>query len=263
MAQRFERETLYWEKDGHLAQIVLNRPERLNAQDVQWTRDLTEATADVGADDAIRVVILRGSGRAFCAGLNLKLMAQEEFPWEFYEKHEAALKNFEDMDKMVIAAVNGHCVGGGVQVIAACDIRIARTDARFFVPAVQEALPPGMATYRLPRLIGLGPAKRVLLLGQPFDAAEAYRIGLIDYLAPPERFEAQIMEVAEVFLRYPGTGVHAAKRLMSHALDTDRDAFMDTYYYATLRACLDSPEYAAARDTMRDRERWPSATHKV
>lgn len=242
-------ETMLLEKQGALARLTFNRPQALNAQNVRWIAELNAIVDDLAAEEAIRVVIVRGAGRAFCAGIDLKVLAQDGFPRQWFTDHERALRQLELLDKMVVAGIHGPCIGGGVQVAACCDFRVATTDALFRVPAVHEGLVPGMSIYRLPRLIGLGPAKRVVLLGDSFDAHEAKTMGLVDYVVPPEALDAKLAEIADLFLNTPGTAVRRAKQLMRQAFELPFDTFKQQFD-AALDECLASPEHATAKQTL-------------
>jgi enoyl-CoA hydratase/carnithine racemase len=188
------------EKDGGRARIALNRPARLNALDLALVVALEEAARAVAADPDVAVVLVEGRGRSFCSGLDLDMFAAEGMSLGFYRAQERALRLLETMDKTVIAVIHGHCVGGGVQIAAACDIRVASTDATLALPAVDEGLFPGMAPFRLPRLVGKGRAASLILTGRPVGAEEAERIGLANEVVPEgralERAQALAREIA-------------------------------------------------------------------
>ena len=232
--------------DGPLAQITLNRPVVLNAMNMEWVEGFDAAVSAVAAAPDVRVVLVRGAGRAFCAGLDLNMYAREGMPDGFYELQERAFRKLELIDKITIAALHGHCLGGGVQLAIACDIRVCATDCRIGLPAINEGLFPGMAPLRLLQLIGPGPARRLILSGEVIGPDEALRLGLIDHLAPAERFDAEVADVVQQYLAAPPTAAIATKRLIRRALDTS----FDTIYEESRRLlaeCLASPEAAAAR----------------
>ena len=240
------------EREGKLARITLNRPEVLNAQNLEWVQGLNVAVDQVSADPQVQLVLIQGAGRSFCSGLDLNMMAAEGMPAGFYEGHEQALCRIESMDKIVVAALHGHCLGGGLQLAIACDIRICSTDCQIGLPAVNEGLFPGLAPFRLPRLIGLGPARRLILSGEPIDAQEALGIGLVDHLVPAEGFKSGLAEVLESYLRAPATASVASKKLMKLMFDAPRE----TVYQESLpllRACLESPELRDAGETWKRR----------
>jgi enoyl-CoA hydratase/carnithine racemase len=213
---------------------------------MEWVEGLDAAVSAVAAAPNVRVVLVRGTGRAFCAGLDLNMYTREGMPPGFYELQERAFRKLELMDKITIAALHGHCLGGGVQLAIACDIRVCAADCRIGVPAIHEGLFPGMAPLRLLQLIGLGPARRLILTGTVIGPDEALRLGLIDHLVPAERFDMGVADVVRQYLAAPATAAIATKRLIRRALDMSFDMI-----YAESRQllaeCLASPEAAAAR----------------
>jgi len=153
-----------------------------------------------------------------------------------------------------IAAINGHCLGGGLQLALVCDYRIARADASIGLPAVKECLIPSMALYRLPRLIGAARAAELIMTGEPISAARAEEYGLVHLVVPQIDFARAVGECIERFLALPRTSVAWSKRLMAHAFDLDFNAFR-RQMEAGLAECLASPEHRAAMDEIRRRLR--------
>jgi enoyl-CoA hydratase len=225
------------------ASIELNRPERLNAMNLSLVGALAEAAERVAAEPEVDLVVVRGRGRAFCAGLDLDMFAAEAMPPEFYRRQEAALRRFETMDKIVVAAIQGYCIGGGVQIAAACDVRVASPDAVLALPAGQEGLFPGMAPYRLPRLIGKGRAASLILTGRRIGAEEALAIGLVDDVGD---LDAAI----DAYAAAPPAAAAASKRLIARSYEASfEDALAESE--ALLEECLRSPDVAAARRARR------------
>lgn len=235
------------EYDGPLARITLNRPEKLNAMDLLWVQGLEAAVSQVAAKADVRVVLVGGAGRAFCAGLDLDMMVREGMPPGFYELQERAFCGLELMDKITIAVLHGYCLGGGVQLAISCDIRICSTQCRIGLPAINEGLFPAMAPFRLPRLIGLGAARRLILSGEVIGPEEALRLGLIDHLVLADNFDAGVAEVVERYLAAPSAASIASKRLMKQALD---NAFETVYEESQkwLVDCLASAGVEAAKE---------------
>ena len=130
--------------EGPLARITLNRPEVLNAENLAWVEGLGVAVAEVAADPNVRVVLVRGAGRAFCAGMDRDMLSQSGLPAGFYEAQEQAFRALEQMDKITVAALHGYCLGGGLQLAVACDIRICSTDCRLGLPAGELGLVPSV-----------------------------------------------------------------------------------------------------------------------
>ncbi len=241
------------EYDGPLARITLNRPEKLNAINLAWVQELDAAVRTVAARPDVRVVVVRGAGRAFCAGLDLDMLAREGMPPDLFALQEHAFRGLEVMDKITIAILHGYCLGGGVQLAISCDIRISSTDCRIGLPAINEGLFPGMAPFRLPRLIGFGPARRLILSGEVIGPEEALRLGLIDYVVPADNFEAGLTEVLQQYLAAPATAAVASKRLMRRAFDAPFErVYRESEQF--LLDCLASPEVDAARKTWIQRQ---------
>src|SRR5207245_251370 len=162
-----------------------------------------------------------GAGRAFCTGVDLKALAADRFHLEDFVAWEDAMTAMERMDALFIAAINGHCLGGGLQLALVCDYRLASADARLGLPAVKERLIPSMSLYRLPRLIGLARAHELILLGEPISAREAEQIGLVNRVVAPSDFEAELARAShgracglscEDARRVPGDDVARAGR---------------------------------------------------
>ena len=127
---------------GEVGEIVLNRPERLNAMNLAWVTDLAAAVTVLAADPP-EIVVVRGEGRAFCSGMDLDMLAADGMPERFYPLQEEAFRGLEELDRLVVAQIHGYCLGGGLQLALACDLRIASADAVLGLPAAREGLPPG------------------------------------------------------------------------------------------------------------------------
>jgi enoyl-CoA hydratase/carnithine racemase len=239
---------------GPVATITLNRPEVLNAANLAFSEDFETVVDAVAAEPDVRVVLVRGAGRAFSAGLDLDMQGGSTAPklLEFFERQERTRSRLEALDQITIAAVHGYCVGGGLQLAIACDIRVCSIDCKLGLPAVLEGIIPGMAPVRLPRLIGLGPARRLVLSGELVAAEEALRLGMVDYVVPAERFEEETAAVVETYLKVPPAAARASKRLMRRAFEEPL-ATLEAEMLPMIEACLDSPEAAAAAQAWRDR----------
>jgi enoyl-CoA hydratase len=198
-------ETLTLEKEGATRVITLNRPERLNAMNYQMTADLEKAIAEVEEDEAARVIILTGAGRGFCAGADMKELSQTGAKRLPIHRRYTFFNKLEDSEKPVIAAINGACNGGGLELALCCDLRIASETATFGLGEVKlGVIPAGGGTARLPRLIGVGRAKEFLYFGDRVNAEEAHRIGLINRVVPSEKLKEEAKKwAAELGERAP------------------------------------------------------------
>ena len=187
-------------RDG-ITTITVNRPEKLNALNGTVIAELGQAIDAAAGDPSTKGVILTGAGpKAFVAGADIAELATQS-PLESKARSlagQAVFRRFEALRKPVVAAVNGFCLGGGCELAMACHIRVASESARFGQPEVKLGIGPGYGgTVRLPRLVGRGRALELLLTGEMIDAKEAWRIGLVNRVVPPE----QLLPESEALLR--------------------------------------------------------------
>ncbi len=208
---------LEYKKEGRIAIFTLNRPEALNAIDPKTAEELSQALIDFRNDNELWVGIITGAGeRAFCAGADIRTM----LPWMKANRGEVwrlppTIMRGLDLWKPMIAAVNGACLGGGLEIALACDIRIAAENATFGLPEVRLGLIPGWGgTQRLPRVIPLAKAAEILLTGRPIDAQEAYRIGLVNKVVPLGELMSEAKKMAEALCEPGPLAVRAAKQAM-------------------------------------------------
>jgi enoyl-CoA hydratase len=240
--------------DGPVARVTLDRPAVLNAGDAEWVRDLNDVVARLARIPEARVVVVTGAGRAFSTGVDLDALAGGRFGLADFVAWEDAMTAMERMDRLFIAAINGHCLGGGLQLTLACDYRLAADDARLGLPAVKECLIPSMSLYRLPRLIGAARARELILFGETIDAATAERYGLVNRVVPAADLERAVDETVQKFLALPPASVRASKRLTARAFDLSFDAFRREMQ-EEFKICLDSDEHRRAMDAIRARRR--------
>jgi len=210
-------QTLIVERAGAVAVVTLNRPEVLNALNLQMLAELRDAIAGFDADDSLRAIILTGSGpRAFAAGADiaeLNALDSARAGEEQARRGQALTASFERLRVPVIAAVNGFALGGGCELAMACDIRIASANARFGQPEVNLGLLPGYGgTQRATRLLGEGWAMYLCLTGEMIDAPEALRIGLVQRVTAPEALLDEAQRIAALIAAKGPLAVAAAKR---------------------------------------------------
>ena len=206
-----------YKKEGRIAIFTINRPEALNAINVPAIQELHEAMIDFRDDPELWVGIITGAGdKAFCAGADIKDMLpfmKEHLPDE--RAIPATPMRGLELWKPLIAAINGNALGGGLELALACDIRIASEKAQLGLPEVTLGLIPGWGgTQRLPRMVPWCKAAELVLTGKPVDAQEAYRIGLVNAVVPPEAVMPTAREWAEVICRAGPLAVRAAKEAM-------------------------------------------------
>src|SRR5262249_7834001 len=217
------------ERRGAIAEITLNRPEVLNAENWAMARELHAVLDELYASKEIRAVIVTGRGRAFSSGVDLKALANGELGIEWFRSFDEAMLRIERLDALTVAKIRGYAIGGGLQVAMACDLRVATPETRFGLPAVMEALIPGMGTYRLPRFIGLGRARRLALTGELIGAEEAQRIGLIDYVVEEQQLDEKVETLIGGVMKGSAVARGFTKRLLTRAFEQSFHDAMDEY----------------------------------
>lgn len=213
---------------GGVSVIQLNRPEKMNAIGALTRKQLGEAIKQAERDDAVRVVVLTGSGRAFCSGADVTEMVQgagmrtpEDVGNVLRGEYMPMLARLRTMAKPVIAAMNGPAVGIGASFALACDIRIATPEAYIMEAFVNIGLAPdGGVSWLLPRLAGTGVAYEMFFTGKPLAAADAHRLGVINRIVPADRLEAEVTELAGHLASQPAGAMASAKRAVLHSLDS-------------------------------------------
>ena len=179
-----EMQNVKVEREGHLAVVHVDRPSKLNALDDLTIAELSAAVAALDDDDAVGAIIVTGAGeKAFVAGADIQVLAKQGVldGKENARRGQALTLRMENCRKPVIAAINGFALGGGLELALACDVRFASDNAKVGLPEVSLGIIPGYGgTQRLPRLVGSGVALQMILQGDPIDAQEALRIGLVN-----------------------------------------------------------------------------------
>jgi E-phenylitaconyl-CoA hydratase len=258
---------VHFEPEGHVAWITLDRPEALNAIDPESNVALIAAWKRFRDEDQLRVAVLTGSGtKAFCAGVDLKRMG------DFYQNtpperrveiwnREAGIggitRNLE-VGKPIIAAINGICLGGGLELALACDIRLASENATFGLPEVRWAIIPGQGgTQRLPRTVPVAVALEMILTAQPIDAARAMAVGLVNQVYPSSRLMEEARAMAQLIVTHPPRAVQAALKAVRGglALPLSEGLRLEQELADPLR---DSPDNREARAAFREKRapRW-------
>jgi enoyl-CoA hydratase len=221
-------ENIILEKEGYLATLYINRPKALNALNKDTLTEIRAAVDDIAADREIKVVIIAGSGeKAFVAGADIAYMqplsAAEGRAFSDYG--EKTLRMIELLEKPVIAVIKGFALGGGCELAMACDIRLAADNALFGQPEVGLGVIPGFGgTQRLPRLIGSGRAKELTFTAATINAAEAYRIGLVNHVYPVD----EVMDAAQKMAAKIAGTASLAVGFAKHAIDRGMQADLDT-----------------------------------
>jgi 2-(1,2-epoxy-1,2-dihydrophenyl)acetyl-CoA isomerase len=216
---RTEPAVVGYEVQSGVAWIRLNRPERMNAVNGELRRALVDAVKRADRDEAVRVVVVTGAGRAFCAGADVREFGNREGAVEDIRgEYEFLLGRLHTMPKPTIAAMNGVAAGIGASLALSCDIRYAVPESSFVEAFVKIGLTvDGGATWLLPRLIGTGRALEVMYTGDPLGAVEAERLGLVNRVVAPEELEAVVRSLAERLAAGPTLALGAIKRSVNYA----------------------------------------------
>ena len=229
-------ETILYEKQNGVATITLNRPQALNAFTSQMNREFFNALRDAEKDGETRLIMITGAGRAFCAGQDLKERSPGQkgsLGQSLREKYNPIILRIRGMEKIVLAAVNGIAAGAGCNLALACDLRIASEEARFIEAFVRVGLAPDCGgSFFLPRLVGLSKAMELFLLGEPVDAQEALRIGLVAKVVPSDEFPGRAREMAERLARGPRS-IGLIKRAVNRNLQSELESQLE--YEANLQ----------------------------
>lgn len=249
------------ERRGHVGWLALNKPERHNALGPEFWREMPQVVASLDADPEVRVIVLTGAGPSFTSGLDLMRMAaelplhtsaepdgaQKQRLHALIRSMQACITCVERCRVPVIASVSGYCLGGGIDLITACDVRLCSADATFSVRETRLAMVADVGTLqRLPLLVGAGRARELVYTGRDFGAAEALAMGLVEQVLPDRAtLDAAAQALAEQIAANAPLAVQGAKRVL---VEADR-ARIDTglEYVATWNAAhLDTQDLRAA-----------------
>ncbi|HNX92566.1 MAG TPA: short-chain-enoyl-CoA hydratase [Syntrophomonas sp.] len=218
------------EEEIDLAILTINRPQAMNALNYDTLQEIKAAVLQISADNHIKALIITGTGeKAFVAGADIAYMENLTAIQgrEFGALGQSVFSAVENLAIPVIAAVNGFALGGGCELAMACDIRLASEKARFGQPEVGLGITPGFGgTQRLARLIGAGPAKELIFTGMNIDAAEAYRIGLVNHVYPADSLMDEARKLAQKMISNAPVAVSLCKTAINKGLQTDIDTAM-------------------------------------
>ncbi|HCJ56564.1 MULTISPECIES: short-chain-enoyl-CoA hydratase [Lutispora] len=213
-------------QDGRVGIIAINRPKALNALNTKVLLELDAVLDELEKNPEVYVIVLTGEGKAFVAGADIEEM-KDMTPDEarkFAELGSRVFKKLEIINKPVIAAVNGYALGGGCELAMACDIIIAGEQAKFGQPETGLGITPGFGgTQRLPRIVGTKRAKEIIFTGEIIGAEEAYRIGLVNKVVPPNTSFQAAIEMAKKIASKGQIAVRNAKAAINRGIETDID----------------------------------------
>ncbi len=244
-------QTILYTKENGVATLTLNRPRQLNALNEQMILEILDAVKKTAADKEIKVLILTGAGRAFCFGADISAFQQEEASSassaaNLLPKAQEIIRSMVNMDKPIIAALNGFATGLGLDLALACDLRIAAERAKLGEAFITMGLvPDGGGTFFLPRLVGLGKAAELIFIGEAISSSEAERIGMINRVVPTADLEKNARELALKLAQSPSPALGLAKRLLWKNLQANIDEALQAEAESQ-KFCLQSSDHHEA-----------------
>jgi len=222
-------ECMILEKEENIATLTFNRPDARNAVNNQVRAEFAAAVEDIAADDDIRVMILTGKGKAFASGVDIKEF-NKTTPYHAHNLYRLG-ERVEKLEKPVIAAVNGYCLGGGNEIAMGCDIIVASERAKFGQPEINIGIiPGGGGTQRLPRLIGVAKAKELIFTGDIISAEEAYNLGLVNHVVPEDQLMEKAKEIAKKIAIKSSAALKLAKQAINHGMQTSLETGLKYEY---------------------------------
>jgi 2-(1,2-epoxy-1,2-dihydrophenyl)acetyl-CoA isomerase len=226
-------ETVLYEKEGGVANIALNRPEKLNAFDGTLHDELYTALGEAAEDEEIRCIVVQGEGRGFSAGADLAQVVKEahgepDLGEYLRSTYSQLVKRMVGIEKPVIAVLHGPVYGAGVGLALACDLRVAAENTKFSVAFVKIGLMPDAGvTFFLPRVVGLGRAMEMSMLGDAVDAEEAYRIGLVNKVVADDSLSEEARILAEHLAARPTGALGRIKHALYASFETDLETALE------------------------------------
>ncbi|WP_070119401.1 enoyl-CoA hydratase-related protein [Bacillus marinisedimentorum] len=227
-------ETIRYELKGHVAEITLNRPDKLNAFTAQMNKEVTAAVKKASRDQGVRCLVITGAGRAFCAGQDLAEVTDDMDHAEVIRSnYRPMILALSECEKPVVAAVNGTAAGAGMSLALACDFRLLSEKASFMEAFIHVGLVPDSGNlYYLPRLVGHAKALELAVLGEKISAQEAKEIGLATKVIAPETFEQETALFADKLAEMPTKAIGLIKRYLQESWETDLDGMLEKEAYA-------------------------------
>jgi len=244
--------TLIYEKKENIGLLTINRPEKMNAISQELTAELSLLLDEIENDNELRVIVITGAGdKAFVAGADINELVDRDARSgrRVSRERQEIFSRLENLHVPVIAAVNGYALGGGLELALACSIRICSEKAQFGAPEVKLGIIPGDGgTQRLPRLVGQGRAMEMIITGDFIDSQEAYRIGLVNKVFPPEKLKEEAMELAKKIASRPPLAVRYAKEAVNRSQEGDSASgfALESYLHALSCTTDDKKEGVSA-----------------
>ncbi len=229
--------TLRLDRSSGVATVTLDRPDRGNAISMTMVRELEQLCHRLEDEATERVLVLRGAGGAFCSGIDLLDFPPDAKPdIRGFSRWEKACRTVERLPMVTIAAIDGECSGGGLQLALTCDARVATERATFQLHEVRDGFLPGMGTFRLAKFIGLGRARFMAMTGRPVGAAEALELGIIDRLCGAGALDEAVAAVIAAFGDVHRDAVELARRLFDESYEIPYEDFLGCFLAAQHRA---------------------------
>jgi enoyl-CoA hydratase/carnithine racemase len=229
------------ERDGPIVWLRMNRPQAHNAFSKDMIALMAEQVRLLADDRDVRVAILCGNGPSFCTGLDVKELARGELEVAFFLSWNRMMRSLRQLPIPLIAAIQGHCLGGGTMLTLEADYRLASDDLHIGLGALRLGILPGTAPEVLPAIVGAATARRLCLFAEYLNADEALRIGLVDRVVPPESLDAAARELADRVLGFSATALRECKSLLAMSGTLDADGY-DRAFRDAQQRCLDSRE---------------------
>jgi len=237
-------DTLRYEKDGHVAVITINRPEAMNALTLEMLTAIDDVAADFSGDPDCWVAMITGAGeKAFCAGADLKEAIPSFAGGATLGNPDITKRQLSDVYKPVIAAINGFCIAGGLELVLGTDLRIAADHATFGLGEVRwGVIPAGGSHIRLPRQVPWAVAMELLLTGRPIDAQRAYDVGLVNRVVPAGDVMPAARELAETICKNGPLAVRTAKEIAVRSLELEEGFVLERALGARVFSSEDAKE---------------------
>ncbi len=227
-------ETILFEKSGGVANVALNRPKKLNAFDGTMHEELYSAFGDAAEDEEIRCIVVRGEGKGFSAGADLAEIIEgadgdPDLGEYLRSTYSRLVKRMVGIRKPIVAALQGPVYGAGVGIALACDLRVAAENTKFSVAFIKIGLMPDAGvTFLLPRVVGLGRAMEMSMLGDAVEAEEAYRIGLVNKVVPEDSLSEEARNLAEHLSAMPTAALGRMKHALYASFETDLETALES-----------------------------------
>lgn len=247
-----EFQKIIYEKTGGIAKIKFNRPGQLNSLDLQFCKEFLEAIKDVEQDDDVKALIITGTGKGFCAGGDINMLVEamaNQSPMTIRENLKIVgtpILLLKELNKPVIAAINGVAVGAGFDMLLQCDIRICADKAKMGATWIKNAIIPVLGgLYLLPRIVGITKATEMVMTGDLVDAEEALKIGLVNKVVPLEKLDEEAEKFARRLVSSPTSALAMVKRGLNRALDGNYSQEMEYALYLQT-TCMTTKDFSEA-----------------